>query len=661
MRKILQAFTNLKLRTKLYSTFALILLLPTTVVGLLSYNSSKAELAETLLASAEENVKLLNSNINNTLVPKLHDVNFFSEQISAETYGDFSSSSPALTKFTQYIGLHPEVQAIYVGTNDGKMITFPDLDLPADYDPRERPWYQDAQQQNGEVVVTSPYKDASTGAMVVTITKTTEDGSGVVAIDINIATLEETANEIHIGKEGYALLLDTQQNYIVSPHAESGSKAEEDFYQNLYKEDSGVFQYNLNGQDKIMYFSTNENTGWKLAGTMYLSEADDAAAPIWKTTILVISIAVIAGALLAILIVRSIVVRTKKLQIQAKKISEGDLTEVITSQSKDEIGQLSESFAEMQTSLKNLLISVDDHAVLVASSAEELNASALQTSEATEQVAAAIQEVAASAEKQTVDLDYTISSLTKITTGTTAIAESTQDVFELTNTTTKKAEEGNKSVKQTVDQMNVIHHSVTESNQMIRTLYERSQEIGSILGAITAISEQTNLLALNAAIEAARAGESGKGFAVVAEEVKKLAEQSKISAKQIAELIQAIQKDTEITVQKMTDVVDNVQNGLDVSEDAIQKFTEIFTSMKEIAPKMDNVSLTIQQMLAATQEVEASAHGISDIAKSNAASSEEVAASTEEQLAAMEEISSSAQTLSSMAETMQQHIKKYKF
>lgn len=659
MRNFLQAFNNVTLRKKLYTTIALILLVPTITVGLFSYNSSKEEITDLLLTSAEENVKLLNSNINNTMEPKLYDVNFFSKQISAETYGDFGLTSPAMVKFTQYIGLHPEVQVIYVGTNDGKTISLPN-NLPEDYDPRERHWFQDAKKQEGKVIVSSPYKDVATGSMVVTISKTTEDGSGVVALDLTIATLEDTTSEIKIGKQGYAILLDSQRNYIVSPDAESGSKAEDDFIENLYKEESGIAQYDHNGQNKFMYFETNKSTGWKLGGTMYYSEVDNATDPIWKTTIIVISIAIIVGALLTILIVKSIVDRTKKLQSQAKKISEGDLTEVITNQSKDEIGQLSASFADMQTSLKKLLLSMDNHAVQVAASAEELTASAMQTSEATEQVATAIQEVAASAEKQTINLDYTITSLEKISTGTTAIAESTNEVFDLTNNTTIKAEEGNESVKQTVNQMNVIHDSVTESNKMIRTLYDRSKEIGAILSAITAIADQTNLLALNAAIEAARAGESGKGFAVVADEVRKLAEQSQSSAKQIAELIHAIQMDTERTVQKMTDVVDNVKNGLVVSEDAIEKFTEIFDSMKKITPKMDHVSFTIQHMVISVKEVEDTVYGISDIAKGNAAASEEVAASTEEQLAAMEEIASSSKNLASMAESMQQNIKKYK-
>ncbi|MFT8320750.1 MAG: methyl-accepting chemotaxis protein [Bacillus sp. (in: firmicutes)] len=574
---------------------------------------------------------------------------------------DEGESSPTISRFKQYFDLHPEIQAIYIGTKNGKTLSYPHLDLPEDFDPRQRPWYQEAEQKKGEVVVTSPYIDESNNEMVLTVTKSTDDGSGVIAIDINLKNLETTAEEVSVGKNGYAVLLDSKQNYIVSPNEKAGSKANEPFFQKLYTANSGMLNYNLNGQNKIMYFSTNEQTGWKVAGAMLVSEVEDASKPIMKTTLLVITTALIIGAIIIIWIVRSIVKRLKNLQSKAKTISEGNLRENIEIQAHDEIGSLAISFQEMQASLRKTLKTIEQHALQVGASAEELNASSSQTSEATEQVAAAIQDVASSAEKQTIELEKNNASIEKISTGSSSIADSTLEVAELTKDTTKMAEDGEKAVLQTVNQMNLIHDSALESNNMIRSLSERSKEIGSILGVITSISEQTNLLALNAAIEAARAGEAGKGFSIVADEVRKLAEQSQDSAKKIAELIQVIQQDTENTVQKMSSVVDNVQDGLHVSNDAILKFSQILSSMQKISPKIEAVSFTIQQMTGGIQEVEAAANTISDISKNNAASSEEVAASTEEQLASMEEISASAHTLSSMAEELHDIVKQFKF
>ncbi|WP_442853579.1 methyl-accepting chemotaxis protein [Bacillus sp. FJAT-27231] len=315
----------------------------------------------------------------------------------------------------------------------------------------------------------------------------------------------------------------------------------------------------------------------------------------------------------------------------------------------------------MQENIKRLVQKIEYNAEQVAAASQELTASAEQTSAATEQVAVSVQEVAGGAEKQTAGIDQTARSLNEAAQGTTQIADRSAKVSDLAQHTTTQAEEGGEALGNTVKQMHSIHQSVAESNTMIQSLYERSKEVSSILDAITGIAEQTNLLALNAAIEAARAGEHGKGFAVVADEVRKLAEQSQQSVKEIFDIVQGIQKDTENSVQVMSRVTNDVQTGVDISNEAIEKFKRILQSTREITPQMEEVSATAQQMAAAVQEVTEVTTELAIIAKGNAATSEEVAASTEEQLASMEEISASAQALSSMAEELKELISVFKY
>ncbi|MGX2961264.1 methyl-accepting chemotaxis protein [Peribacillus sp. JNUCC 23] len=651
-------FKNFK--TRLFFFFAVILIIPALIVGSLAYLSASKALQENIINSAAENINLLDSIIDSTINPKIHDVTSFSESVTSSLFE--GKSSPKLREqFTQYTNLHPEVLSIYIGKKDGLFIQEPQVTTASDYDPRARDWYKDAIERKGEVLITEPYMDAGTNDPIVTVAKELKDGSGVAAIDIKITYLQKLTNEVKIGKEGYAFLLDGNKQYISHPTEESGFAVKESFYDMLYKNESGTFSYQLDGQDKTMVYSTNQVTGWKLAGTMYVSEIGESTAPIFNYTLTVLMIAIIIGAVIVYFVVQSIIKPIKKLKESAINVSKGDLTEQIEIKSSDEIGQLGDAFNEMQKSLRTLIQKVEFSSEQLAASAEELTANAEQTGAATEQVAISIQEVSSSAEKQTSGVDRNAESLNELTQGIANIAESSSNVAELSLQTTMQAEEGGKAVQNTKEQMNSIHKSVTESNAIIESLYERSQEISSILDVITEIADQTNLLSLNAAIESARAGEHGKGFAVVADEVKKLANQSQSSAKQISDLIQDIQMDTLDSVHKMAKVTNDVGNGLTISDEAFEKFEVILNSMKEITPHMEEVSATAEQMSAGVQEVSSIANELAFLAKGNAATSEEVAASTEEQLASMEEISASAKSLSLMAEELKELIAVFKY
>nr|WP_077212952.1 methyl-accepting chemotaxis protein [Bacillus dakarensis] len=651
-------FRNIK--TKLILAFSFILIIPSLLIGTEAYITAKDAVEHEILASIDENINLLNSIIDNSIKPKMHDVEFLSTKIHADLYD--GEDSPEIRRILdQYAKLHPEAQSVYVGTETGLFVQEPKVDMADDYDPRKRDWYVEAMEQKGSVMISDPYISAGTDDMVITVSKITEDGTGVLAVNIFLTHIQQLTNTVKIGDEGYALLLDKERKFIAHPTEPIGSDAAEEFYQEMYTKEKGQFDYLLNGENKVMSFATNELTGWKIGGNMYSSEISQAAAPILKNTTIVIVIAFMAGALLVFFILKSVMKPIKELKEKALTISQGDLTQGVIIKSNDEIGQLGRAFNEMQVSLKDVVKQVDFNADQVAASAEELTASAEMTTSASEQVASSIQEVAGNADKQTSGVDQNAQSLDEISEGITLIAKNSMRVAELSQQTTEQAEVGGVAVKNTVNQMNSIQVSVSESNTMIHSLHESSRKVSSILDVITGIADQTNLLSLNAAIEAARAGEHGKGFAVVADEVRKLAEQSQQSAKEIYDIIQRIQKDTENSVSIMAKVSDDVQAGVQISNEAIEKFTQILMSTKEMTPQMEDISATAQQISSAVQEVAATANELAIIAKNNATTSEEVAASTEEQLASMEEISASANALSTMAEDLKGLISKFKY
>lgn len=611
------------------------------------------------MGEATDNIGILNTTIDNTIGPKIHDIETLSGQITSSQY-DGNESPDLRSKLAQYADLHPEILSIYVGTEKGYFIQEPVINDTSTYDPRTRDWYKQSMEHKGEVQISKPYEDAAEDAMVVTISKTTKDNSGVISVDITLDMLDQLTQQVKIGEEGYAMLLDEDMNFISHPTSAAGTLAEESFYQKMYEKENGSFEYDYQGDQKFMTFLTNELTGWKIGGSLYESEVGTAAAPILKTTMVVIVAALVIGVIIVYFVIRSVLSPISDLRNKAITISNGDLTEEIVIRSKDEIGQLGEAFRDMQASLKNLIGNIEKNTEFVAASSEQLTASAEQTTYATEHVAAAVQEVAANAENQMTSIEKNVQLIEQVREGISHIAESSLKVSELAIHTMTQAEIGGQAVTDTVNQMSSIQSSVSESNRMISSLSERSKEVGTILNVITGIAEQTNLLSLNAAIEAARAGEHGKGFAVVADEVRKLAEQSQQSAKEIFNIIQGIQQDTESSVSIMAKVTEDVKDGMAISNGAIEKFQQILVSTQEVTPQMDDISVTAQTVQTAILEVNDTANELENMAKSNASSSEEVAASTEEQLASMEEITASAKTLSNMAEELQELISNFK-
>ncbi|WP_416333777.1 hypothetical protein [Bacillus smithii] len=154
------------LRSKLIVSFAVILLLPSIVVGSLAYHSAKDQIQNQIFTSVNENVKLVNTLIDNSIKPKVNDIDYFSKTVSSRLYKD--DDSPELRRiFKEYVDLHPEVVSIFVGTKNGLYVQMPRFKMPSGYDPRQRYWYSEAMNHKGQVVVTDPPDQKQTAAFMI--------------------------------------------------------------------------------------------------------------------------------------------------------------------------------------------------------------------------------------------------------------------------------------------------------------------------------------------------------------------------------------------------------------------------------------------------------------------------------------------------------------
>ncbi|UPG80702.1 methyl-accepting chemotaxis protein TlpA [Bacillus subtilis] len=659
MKKTLTTIRRSSIARRLIISFLLILIVPITALSVSAYQSAVASLDVQMTQSAKENVQILDHIIDDKISTIEKSLAYFSDWATAEKFQD-KKKSELKQEFKQFIQMNDNVAAVFSSGKDGDFTRYPYADMPSDFNALERDWYKEAMANKGKTIVTEPYESISSGKMVVTIARQTVDGSGVVAIDMKIDDLVTTAKGINIGKEGYAFILSQNKKVIAYSGVKAGTELKGDWVDKLYKDKSGDFEYTYKGKKKKMAFATSETTGWKISGTMYANEIHDAASRVLIMASIVLAIAIAAGMTAIYFVIRSITKPLRRIVASAEKISEGDLTETIEINSKDELGVLSESFNHMAHSLRSLIHGIKDSVEHVASSSEELTASADQTSRATEHITMAIEQFSNGSKSQSEKIETTTEQINEMNDGLAELARAAAVITETSADSTEVSSKGETLVQKTAGQMNTIDHSVKAAEQVVKGLEIKSKDITNILRVINGIADQTNLLALNAAIEAARAGEYGRGFSVVAEEVRKLAVQSADSAKEIESLISEIVKEIHTSLNVLQSVNKEVKTGLVMTDETKQSFKHISQMTNQIASELQNMNATVEELSAGAQEISAASNDITAISKESSDGIQDIAASAEEQLASMEEISSSALTLERMSEELRDLTKQFK-
>ncbi|MDQ0886255.1 methyl-accepting chemotaxis protein [Paenibacillus sp. V4I9] len=375
--------------------------------------------------------------------------------------------------------------------------------------------------------------------------------------------------------------------------------------------------------------------------------------------ILTIVIAIIVMTANALALNMIITTPIRRLQEHMEKAASGDLSVKGDYPYEDEVGKLTGSFNVMTESLRSLVKQIADNALTLSASSEELLASSEQSSMAAKQVATSSQQLSEDFEKQFAGVNQANEAVQQMLTSTKLIDLSAQEVAELAEQATQAAQNGKQSVVSIAGQMTEISDAVREVNDVIEALGKNAYKIGEIVNVINEISTQTNLLSLNAAIEAARAGEAGRGFAVVAGEVRKLAEQSSSSARNITELVSTIQRQINHAVSSMHAGAGKVEVGLSISGKAQESFVHIESSVEKVNAKVESVNLNIHQLVDANLRIEQVMGIVSAVSETGICVSQETSAASQQQMSTTEEIENSAKSLAGLAEELQISLQKF--
>ncbi|WP_371816639.1 methyl-accepting chemotaxis protein [Exiguobacterium sp. s59] len=373
---------------------------------------------------------------------------------------------------------------------------------------------------------------------------------------------------------------------------------------------------------------------------------------LYSIVIAIVSVVLMVGAGYAIS--RMVTAPLRFLAKEVAVVAEGDLTRAdLEALTQDEIGQLMTGFNRMKENLRELIDRVTQNAQEITAQSEELYASTEEMASQTEETTRLIDRVVEETVAQAKEASGSARAVAAADEGVGKIAGSIGSIDDDVSQSLKLAEEGGATMMQAKDEVRALERETRLTGESISALKQQSDEIALITEVIQSITDQTNLLALNAAIEAARAGEQGKGFAVVAEEVRKLAEQSKQSATQIAGLIESIQAQSNAVLDQHVVSAKRVETNSQLLEQATRAFEQIVRQLETSVDNTSHIRIASNEIAKTTKQVATSSLHMSQDSEAMAEKMRSVGETADAQLAMIQELNGVAESLGNMTSDLQ--------
>lgn len=496
-----------------------------------------------------------------------------------------------------------------------------------------------------------------------TIKSTNKSDVAILTMDIAREVLVKPIESMQLPKGSYcAVVTPDGREITIDEFKGVNTFFDKEFYQQALstEEALGSTMVKDAGGKYLMIHAKIGDTGNVIACMIPQKEIMAKADEIKLFTMIIVIIASIIAIAVSFFIATGISFAIKKISKVTEKAAEGDLTGVVNTRSKDELGKLANHTTTMLNDMKGLIGHVagvtdlvHDSAENVAHNSEHIVEIAKQISEAVENIEVGVNSQSQDAQNCKDKMNGLSEVIGVVVENTTLIEKNSEDTRNILTVGVKRIDELSENVEQTTK---IAQEAIDD----MEALNKESKKINSITNAINEIAEQTNLLALNASIEAARAGAAGRGFSVVAEEIRKLAEQSVDASSQINSIVQSIQKNMNSTVGTIKGVGEIVKSQEVSLKATIDAFDSINQQMDSLNNNINVITSTVQVMNDTKDDTMEAIENISVVLEETAAASTEVLASVCGQVEVIENFNEEVKNMQENSMMLQDSISIFK-